>query len=428
MTGEEKLRKFTEEQYKKQVTKVNHRIYHFLGWGHSNATAIIGETSVILVDTLDSDERAKRLRAELATITDKPVRTIIYTHSHPDHRGGAGAFRDTVEEIIAFKARTEPLDGYGRIAAALNQRGEFQFGYELTDEENISQGIGIRTGAVYGESRAFRKPTVVYNQDQVIREIDGVTVEMTRIQGETDDQIMVWLPEKKVLCCGDNYYGCWPNLYAIRGGQYRDIAAWVRSLDKIRSYQADYLLPGHTKPVCGREQVEEVLGNFRNAIAYVLEETLRGMNEGKDMDTLAAEIALPEKYANLPYLGEYYGTVEWTVRAIFTAYAGWFDGNPTHLRPLAPGKRGEKAVALMGGPQAVLRAVQAAVEEREYQWALELCDLLLNAGEMTPEARRWKAAALRKLAAMETSANGRHYYLVSAYELESGESGGNPLR
>lgn len=130
----------------------------------------------------------------------------------------------------------------------------------------------------------------------------------------------------------------------------------------------------------------------------------------------------------MPYLGEYYGTVEWTVRAIFTAYAGWFDGNPTHLRPLAPGKRGEKAVALMGGPQAVLRAVQAAVEEREYQWALELCDLLLNAGEMTPEARRWKAAALRKLAAMETSANGRHYYLVSAYELESGESGGNPLR
>ena len=47
-----------------------------------------------------------------------------------------------------------------------------------------------------------------------------------------------------------------------------------------------------------------MLANFRNAIAYVLEETLRGMNEGKDMDTLAAEIALPEKYADLPYLGE----------------------------------------------------------------------------------------------------------------------------
>ena len=69
----------------------------------------------------------------------------------------------------------------------------------------------------------------------------------------------------------------------------------------------------------------------------------------------------------------------------------------------------------MGGPQAVLRAVQAAVEEKEYQWALELCDLLLNAGEMIQEARRWKAAAMRKLAKMETSANGRHYYLVSAY-------------
>ena len=182
MTGEEKLRKFTEEQYKKQVTKVNDRVYHFLGWGHSNATAIIGETSVILVDTLDSDERAKRLRAELVTITNKPVRTIIYTHSHPDHRGGAGAFRDTVEEIIAFKARTEPLDGYGRIAAALNRRGGFQFGYELTDEENISQGIGPREGKAVGDGvYDFMPPTTVYDVDTMTRTIDGVTMELSLI-------------------------------------------------------------------------------------------------------------------------------------------------------------------------------------------------------------------------------------------------------
>lgn len=426
--GEQDLRNFTENTFQESVEEIVPGVWIALSIGHSNAIFIEGNTSIILVDTLDTGKRGERLREIIHATTGKEVGTIIYTHSHVDHRGGGGAFDPSDPETIAFSPCVPVLEHSGMVQDILNKRGARQFGFTLSDEENISQGIGIRTGAVYGESRAFRKPTVVYDQDQVIREIDGVTVEMTRIQGETDDQIMVWLPEKKVLCCGDNYYGCWPNLYAIRGGQYRDIAAWVRSLDKIRSYQAEYLLPGHTKPVCGREQVEEVLGNFRNAIAYVLEETLRGMNEGKDMDTLAAEIALPEKYAGLPYLGEYYGTVEWTVRAIFTAYAGWFDGNPTHLRPLAPGKRGEKAVALMGGPQAVLRAVQAAVEEREYQWALELCDLLLNAGEMTPEARRWKAAALRKLAAMETSANGRHYYLVSAYELESGESGGNPLR
>ncbi len=416
--GEQDLRDFTEQTFQEAVEEVVPGVWIALSIGHSNAIFIEGETSVILVDTLDTGKRGERLRDIIHTTTGKEVKTIIYTHNHVDHRGGGGAFDGSDPETIAFAPCVPVLEHSEMVQDVLNKRGARQFGFILSDEENISQGIGIRTGAAYGEARAFRKPTVVYDEEKVIRQIDGVTIEMARIQGETDDQIMVWLPDKRVLCCGDNYYSCWPNLYAIRGGQYRDIAAWVKSLDIIRSYQAEYLLPGHTKPVCGRARVEEVLTNFRNAISYVLEETLRGMNEGKDMDTLASEITLPEEYAHLPYLGEYYGTVDWTVRAIFTAYAGWFDGNPTHLHPLSPKLRGEKSVALMGGAEAVLNAAKTAIESGEYQWALELCDLLLNAGERAFEARRWKAEALRKIAPMETSANGRHYYLVSAYELE----------
>lgn len=152
---------------------------------------------------------------------------------------------------------------------------------------------------------------------------------------------------------------------------------------------------------------------------YVLEKTLAGMNEGKDIDTLASEIVLPQEYASLPYLGEYYGCVEWTVRAIFTAYLGWFDGNPTNLHPLPPKERAEKAVALAGGADAVLRAAEEAVRKGECQWCLELCDLLLTIGVNAEAARRQKAVALTKLAAYETSANGRHYYLVCAHELEN---------
>lgn len=416
--GERDLRDFTEQTFQEAVEEVVPGVWIALSIGHSNAIFIEGDTSVILIDTLDTGKRGERLRDIIHATTGKEVKTIIYTHNHVDHRGGGGAFDGSDPETIAFAPCVPVLEHSDMVQDVLNKRGARQFGFILSDEENISQGIGIRTGAAYGEARAFRKPTVVYDEEKVIRQIDGVTIEMARIQGETDDQIMVWLPDKRVLCCGDNYYSCWPNLYAIRGGQYRDIAAWVKSLDIIRSYQAEYLLPGHTKPVCGRARVEEVLTNFRNAISYVLEETLRGMNEGKDMDTLASEITLPEEYAHLPYLGEYYGTVDWTVRAIFTAYAGWFDGNPTHLHPLSPKLRGEKSVALMGGAEAVLNAAKTAIESGEYQWVLELCDLLLNAGERDFEARRWKAEALRKIAPMETSANGRHYYLVSAYELE----------
>lgn len=417
MTGEEKLRKFTEEQYKKQVTKVNHRIYHFLGWGHSNATVIIGETSVILVDTLDSDERAKRLRAELATITDKPVRTIIYTHSHPDHRGGAGAFRDTVEEIIAFKARTEPLDGYGRIAAALNQRGEFQFGYELTDEENISQGIGPREGKAVGDGvYDFMPPTTVYDVDTTTRTIDGVTMELTAAPGETDDQLFVWLEEDKVMISGDNYYGCWPNLYAIRGTQYRDIAQWIKTLEKILSYPAEALLPGHTAPLIGRDQILEVVGNFKNAIASVFDQTLDCLGRGLTLAETVESVRLPEELRDKEYLGEYYGTVEWSVKGIYNGYVGWFDGDAAHLMPCPRREFSAAVLELAGGPDKLLGKALSCLEKGESQLALELLELLGGEAQ-SGKIKEVKRRALLARAAQMTSANARHYYICSAKEI-----------
>ena len=417
MTGEEKLRKFTEEQYKKQGTKVKHRIYHLLGWGHSNATAIIGETSVILVDMLDSDERAKRLRAELATITDKPVRTIIYTHSHPDHRGGAGAFRDTVEEIIAFKARTEPLDGYGRIAAALNQRGEFQFGYELTDEENISQGIGPREGKAVGDGvYDFMPPTTVYDVDTTTRTIDGVTMELTAAPGETDDQLFVWLEEDKVMISGDNYYGCWPNLYAIRGTQYRDIAQWIKTLEKILSYPAEALLPGHTAPLIGRDQILEVVGNFKNAIASVFDQTLDCLGRGLTLAETVESVRLPEELRDKEYLGEYYGTVEWSVKGIYNGYVGWFDGDAAHLMPCPRREFSAAVLELAGGPDKLLAKALSCLEKGESQLALELLELLGGEAQ-SGKIKEVKRRALLARAAQMTSANARHYYICSAKEI-----------
>lgn len=413
--GEQRLHKYAQESYPKQIYQINDRIRCYVGYGHSNCIAIEGESSLILIDTLDSDVRAARVRDELAAVTDKPVKTIIFTHGHPDHRGGAGAFADTVEEVIAFAPKRPVLKHMDRLSDMLQARTERQFGYHLTEEELITQGLGIREGRLCGEGKySFLKPTTVYTGDEVERIIDGVRLKMVSAVGETDDQIFVWLPDDDVLCCGDNYYACWPNLYAIRGSQYRDVAAWVDSLEAIMAYPARVLLPGHTTPLFGHERIAEVLGNYRGAIEYVLLKTLDCMNQGMSESQTVQAVRLPQKYQDQPYLGEYYGTVEWSVRAIYSGYTGWFDGNPSNLHRL-PDETYARHLTALAGAGNLLQAARQALEDGDYQLAIQDADLLLLSGELQDvqqeEARAVKARGLMKLASMATSANARHYYM-----------------
>lgn len=415
--GAQALADFSAQFDKETVTQVTDGVWFVSGLGLSNSIFIEGTTGVILIDTLDTLERGNRLSEIIRECTNKEVKTIIYTHGHPDHTGGANAFQQGGPKIVAFAPVKQPLEKAELLQDTLNLRAVRQFGYFLSDKEAISQGIGPREGISYGEQRAILPPTTLYQQAQVTHVFDGVEVELIHLPGETEDHAMIWLPRQKVLCCGDNYYGCFPNLYAIRGGEYRSIAAWANSLDTLLSYPAEYLLPGHTAAVIGHEAIQTTLKNYRDALDYILTETLKGINAGKSPEQLAAALRLPEEYADLPYLGEYYGCVEWTVREIYAAYVGWFDGNPTNLHPLAPRVRTEKVLELMGGGPKVLAAAQGALQVGEYQWCMELCDLLLSENEGDRRALLTKAEALQKIAEYETSANGRHYYIACAKEL-----------
>lgn len=409
--GEARLRQYAETAYPKQRYQINDRICCYVGYGHSNCIVIEGDTSLILIDALDSDERAARLREELAASSDKPVKTIIFTHGHPDHRGGSAAFADTVEEVIAFAPKRPVLKYMDKISDMLNVRTVRQFGHHLTEEELVTQGLGIREGMTCGDGKYnFLKPTTLYTEDEVCRVIDGVSMKLVSAVGETDDQIFVWLPDDEVLCCGDNYYACWPNLYAIRGSQYRDIAAWVDSLEVIMTYPARVLLPGHTKPLFGRETILEVLGNYKGAIEYVLLATLDCMNRGLSEAETVEAVRLPQKYQEKPYLGEYYGTVAWSVRAIYNGYTGWFDGNPSNLYRSSD-RAYAKHLTAVAGAENLLRAAGQALAAGEYQLAVQDADMLLLAGELQDAAKEVKTEGLRKLAGMTTSANARHYYM-----------------
>ncbi|MFQ7550363.1 MAG: MBL fold metallo-hydrolase [Blautia marasmi] len=89
---------------------------------------------MILIDTLDTRERGEKLLKIIRENTRQEVGNIIYTHSHPDHRGGAGAFAAGSPKIIAFKPKNPVLERTELLKDIQDLRGARQFGYALTDE------------------------------------------------------------------------------------------------------------------------------------------------------------------------------------------------------------------------------------------------------------------------------------------------------
>ena len=106
----------------------------------------------------------------------------------------------------------------------------------------------------------------------------------------------------------------------------------IDTLNEILNYPAVALLPGHTR-VLWQNEIKAIVGTFRDAIEDILFKTLDCMNQGMSLEETVKNVKLAPIYQDKEYLGEYYGTVEWSVKSIYNGYVGWFDGDPVKLLP-----------------------------------------------------------------------------------------------
>ena len=410
-------------EFEKRIHRVGERVYVAVGFGLANSIMIEGDDGVIIVDSMASMESAREVAAAFREISPKPIVALVYTHNHADHVFGSRGFvPDGNVPVYAHETTVGLIDRVvGVIRPIIARRSGRMFGNLLPSDGPdalVNAGIGpfleLRpdsgTPSLIRPNRTFR--------DRLEIEIAGVPLVLVHAPGETDDQLFVWLPEERVLLPGDNIYKAFPNLYTIRGTPYRDVMGWVHSLDAMRALRPEHLVPSHTRPVSGEARVMELLTVYRDGIQYVHDQTIRGINQGLTPDELVQVVHLPPHLAEHPYLEEFYGTVEWSVRAIYSGYLGWFDGDAAHLSPAPPRERAEGYAALAGGFDGLLAHTRQAVEAERYAWAAELSAHLLRLQPQHEEARRLQARALRALGRMSKSPNGRNYYLSQALELE----------
>jgi alkyl sulfatase BDS1-like metallo-beta-lactamase superfamily hydrolase len=154
------------------------------------------------------------------------------------------------------------------------------------------------------------------------------------------------------------------------------------------------LITGHFDPIVGKDLIREELTRLRQAVLYVHDETVKGMNDGKDVYTLMREIRLPE---NLE-VGEGYGKVAWAVRAIWEGYGGWFQfRSATELYEVPASKVYPEMVELAGGADVVAGRARARVEAGEPLEGLHLAEMALAAEPGNASALRAQLAALELL-------------------------------
>ena len=412
------------DYFQKEIVQLTDNVYQAFGFAASNVYMIIGDDGVIIVDTSETTAAAQNILAEFRKITDLPIKSIILTHSHRDHVSGASVFAEGGSpEIIASSRFSDDslfvASDHPQPVKAMQMRTKRQFGIGLSyPDEIVGIGVGPGDRPLKGMGAGALPPTRRIGDEGETLTLCGVTLDLVRAPGETPDHIVVWYPEKKILISGDNFYRSFPNLYAIRGTAYRDFDTWADTMDLLMAFKPEVLAPGHTKALFGADTIKDVLTDYRDAIRYVVDETRNGMDAGLTMDELAHSVKLPAYLTDKPYLREYYGRVDFSVRAYFTGTMGWFDGNPTSLEPLAPKDEAVRFIDLAGGADAVRAAIARARAEGALQWALELVDRLINAGEDLAASRLLKAEILQARAVDQINCPTRHYYIQCAKELE----------
>jgi alkyl sulfatase BDS1-like metallo-beta-lactamase superfamily hydrolase len=407
--------------FQKGVEKVCDNLYVAIGYGIANSIMIEGRDGVIMVDTMTTMEEASEVLTEFRKITPKPVKAIIYTHSHPDHVFGAEAFAAGGKPEVYAHDTTEYhvkrlLTEMGPIIGSRPLR---MYGAFLPPDQLLNVGIGPFVGMKPDSKLGFVRPTKTFS-DTLEAEEAGIKFKLIFAPGETEDQIIVWLPDSMTLIAADNFYWAFPNLYTIRGTTFRNLRQWYQSLDKMRDLNPQYLVPCHTRPIVGALEIQEILTNYRDAIQYVHDQSIRGINAGLTPDELAEYVKLPPHLAEAPYLQPFYGKVSWSVRSMFSGNLGWFDGDSANLEPLTRKEQAKLMARLAGGEKQLLRHASELMNEKDCQGALQLSGHLIQLNPENQEAKNIRIKALTALGGNEQNPNARNYYLTEALEIRDG--------
>ena len=399
-------------------------IYVFGGYAVAPISMIETEDGLIVFDTGDAKHDGEILLDAIRTVSDKPIKAIIYGHSHTVH--GAGVLAEGNDDVITIgkKGLNEKIaldqssSGlpafYPEIGPYLMARAVSQFNGYMPDKGADAWAAPINIGAP--ESTFIPVNTPVEDGQELT--VLGVKMQFFTKYGSDDKyHTTVWLPESKTLLT-TMLWSSPPQLYTLRGDLFRDPKEWISGLRFNMGLKPEVLVSAAAKPIVGGKNIQKALQDYMDGTMFVLDQSLRGILQGKGPDELRHSVVFPDYLYESPSNLQSYGEISTYAPAIFYHAVGWWDGDAANIKELAPAHEAVRWVKMVGGQDAMLKEAQKAFDKKEYAWAAKLANQVYIISSDHKEARQLKADALRQMAYRNTGATDRAHLLSQALELE----------
>lgn len=343
-------------------------------------------SNVYLINTADGDIQINagmgfevpKIREQLDPFRKGPLPYIILTQGHVDHVGGVAQMRQPETKLIAQQNNPECQKDDERIGGARNRQSQIWFPAPNKNNEVLQKKVGFVV-----QDRPT--PDITFD-DRLELNHGGVRLELLSVPGgETVDSTAIHLPDHGIVFSGNMFgplFPHFPNFGTIRGDKYRYPENYLTSLRRVRDLEPEILVTGHFLPVVGKDLVRACLDRLHDAVTYVHQTTLDGMNAGKDIFEVMREVNLPDEL----YVGQGYGKISFCVRTIWEQYMGWFHGMRTSQLLSVQPEHVAGELAALAGVDTVIGLAQKALDKGDTDRAMALLEAALAAEPANAQA------------------------------------------
>jgi len=369
----------------------------------ANVVAIDTDEGLVLVDAA-GPLHAQSVHEAIRGWSDRQLHTAVFTHGHVDHIYAVGIFEAEPgvrpARVIAHEALPDRFRRYERTTgynAVINQR-QFQLPHPIFPG-------------------GYRYPDEIY-RDRLELSVGGVELTLRHDRGETDDGTWVWLADRKVLCTGDLFIWASPNCGNPQKVQ-RYPAEWAAALRSMAALGPELLLPGHGLPIAGRDRIATVLAETAELLESLVDQTLELMNAGARLDEIVHAVTAPPHLLDRPWLQPVYDETEFVVHNLWRLYGGWYDGDPSHLKPAPANELATELAVLAGGAAALASHAEILSDRGEHRLAGHLAELAVQADPDDPGLHRVRALVFSRRADLERSTMAKGVFRWAAAESHS---------